>query len=210
MQPDEFDLLLINQKPDRGRIDKDLVLNPEVARLFTLGYPARYIASVLGIPVTTLNNYRYSAPMKVLMEREVRRILRHLPSRKLNRVPYDKLITSAGIVISKLNEMENAQVDEKQTANKELVQNISIAIFGAGSIAGSAGPGGEDRVTDSRETRGILKQLEPAAADSIQENILGSEAGSVPEQSGILLEVREDEGRTPVGETLDPSIPDES
>jgi hypothetical protein len=210
MNPDAFDLLLVNQKPDRSRIDKDLVLNPEVARLFTLGYSARYIASVLGIPITTLNNYRYSAPMKVLMEREVRRILRHLPSRDLKRVPYDKLITSAGIVISKLNEIENAQVDEKQIASTELIQNISIAIFGASSIAGSASPGGQDRVVNSGEAAGILRELEPAAADIFQADVLGSEAGSVREQSGILRQVREDEGRTPVGETLDPGVSDKS
>jgi len=170
---DQFDELL---DPARNQSRREVIVSPEVAKLFVQGVPIRKIAALLGVSYATLNNYRYSAEMKILIEREARRVLMHLPTRKLSEVPYDKLVASVATLVTKTQELDRGPINEGEAASRDVIQSIAIAIFGSAVIGGRTDADGEIRVVDSPGTRQVFPEPGAGSAEVSPEDDLGSEA----------------------------------
>jgi len=91
----------------RYRTARDLILTPEVAVALRDGWRLQEIADVLGVSYQTVLKHVKSADMQDLIDRESRRVMRHLASRKLGSEKYRDLALSLGVLIDKARLLRN-------------------------------------------------------------------------------------------------------
>jgi hypothetical protein len=89
------------ERMQRWRSTRDLVLTPEVATAIRDGWSYQEIADVLGISYQSVLKHAKSAEMQDLVDREARRVLRHLSNRSLKEEKYRDLAVSLGVLVDK-------------------------------------------------------------------------------------------------------------
>lgn len=85
----------------RYKQERELILTPEVAIALKDGWSYQEIADALGVSKAAVRRNARSQEMQVIIERESRRILRHLSSRNLGDASYRDLTVSMGVLIDK-------------------------------------------------------------------------------------------------------------
>lgn len=126
----------------RYRSARDLIVTPEVARALRDGWKVREIADVLGVSPQTVSLHMKSADMADLIDRESRRVLRHLTKKSLKGEKYRDLSVALGVLIDKTRLLRNEPTEivrEERTS----VDRLEILLFG-----GSGGSGESHSVID--------------------------------------------------------------
>ena len=157
--------------------------DPRVINMIATGVPIATIARMTGLGSTTIKRHMRRVQIRALIEREARRILEHLPTRNLNRVTYDRLSWAAMNTVRTLKELENAEKPQVERINSNVVQQITIAVFGSNGQGGSPEV---RRTTTVVDTGGIpdsaFKAVAGPAAESHQHD-LGDPAGGFSPES---------------------------
>lgn len=166
----------------RYRSARDVIVTPEVARALRDGWTVREIADVLGVSPQTVTKHMKSAEMADLIDRESRRVLRHLTKKSLNGEKYRDLSVALGVLIDKTRLLRNEPTEivrEERTS----VDRLEILLFG-----GSGGSGEGNPVIDVTPESGAgcisglpgpPQQIGPAPGDGSPDG--GDEPGSEPE-----------------------------
>jgi len=104
------------------RLVRDLIISPEVAAALREGWSFTEIAEVLRVDKNTVAKHCRSQEMQVLIDRESRRIMRHMAGRKLKDVNYRDLTVSLGVMIDKARLLRNEPTEivqhEEGTASR--------------------------------------------------------------------------------------------
>ena len=150
---------------------RNLILSPEVAKALADGWSYQEIADVLGVSVATVGKYARSEDMSVLLERESRRLIRHLAHRKLKDEKYRDLVLSLGVIVDKARLLRNepTEITRNETVT---VDRLEILLFGPSQPEGGGGEGNPVIDVTPVEGSGSVPLL-PEQSESA-----GSEAGS--------------------------------
>lgn len=166
----------------RYRSARDVIVTPEVARALRDGWKVREIADVLGVSPQTVSRHMKSADMADLIDRESRRVLRHLTKKSLDGEKYRDLSVALGVLIDKTRLLRNEPTEivrEERTS----VDRLEILLFG-----GSGGSGEGNPVIDVTSEPGTERlpglpeppqSLGPAPGDGSSDG--GDEPGGEPE-----------------------------
>lgn len=123
----------------RYRSARDIIVSPEVARAIRDGWKATEIATVLGVAPQTVRQHMKSAEMADLIDRESRRVLRHLTRRKLDGEKYRDLSVALGVLIDKTRLLRNEPTEivrEERTS----IDRLEILLFGGSGGGGTGHP----------------------------------------------------------------------
>lgn len=123
----------------RYRSARDVIVTPEVARALRDGWKVREIADVLGVTPQTVARHMKSADMADLIDRESRRVLRHLTRKSLDKEKYRDLSVALGVLIDKTRLLRNEPTEivrEERTS----VDRLEILLFGGSGGSGAGYP----------------------------------------------------------------------
>ena len=125
----------------RYRSTRELIVSPEVASALRDGYTAQEIADVLGVSVQSVYKHMKSAEMGVLIDRESRRVLRHLTRRKLDSEKYRDLTLALGVLIDKARLLRDEPTAIIRTEG-ESVDRLAVLLFPTQRSEGAGGASG--------------------------------------------------------------------
>lgn len=123
----------------RYRTARELVVSPEVARALREGWTLQDIAEALGVSLQTVIKHVKSAAMGDLVDREARRVLRHLASRPLKTEKYRDLAVSLGVLIDKARIIHGEPTEIIRTEGGD-ASRLALMVFGHAGRAGSGNP----------------------------------------------------------------------
>lgn len=164
--PDEFDVILeatpaeveVMQEDSVRLVPEvatDLIVNESVARAIANGTPLRVIADQLGVSVQAITRRMRTLPMKDLMAREAKRIIRHLATRDLGKEKYLGIATALGILVDKVQRIENEPTESTRFIDQKTLEDIKVGLFGR-----PAGTGREGSSIESADApRGIPESV---------------------------------------------------
>jgi hypothetical protein len=162
----------------RYRSVRELIVSPEVAQALRDGYTAQEIADVLQVSVQSVYKHMKSAEMGVLIDRESRRVLRHLTRRKLDSEKYRDLALALGVLIDKARLLRNEPTSIVRNEG-ESVDRLAVLLFGApGSSGGRAESNPVIEIAPERgadSLPGLHDALEPSGSTENGGSDLGSD-----------------------------------
>jgi hypothetical protein len=164
------DLLAFEEGINSGRRTKwqtrDLIVNPEVARMLAIGMSRKAICEAIGVNPGTLARYINSLEMSELLEIETRRVVRHISRRDLSKEKYLALVTGVGVMIDKVRLLRNepTTIQGRQGA-AGVVNSITIALFGRGGVPEGEGVGPEAALDVTADAR-LLPEPPDGAAEA--------------------------------------------
>jgi hypothetical protein len=161
---------------------RDLIVSPEVAKALRSGWSVQEIADVLNVPASAVYKYLKSGEMHVMIDRESRRVLRHLASRPLKTEKYRDLVLSVGVLIDKARLLRDEPTDIVRHEEGAL-DRLAILLFPTQQPAEGGTPSGPIiEITPESGSDGIseLHEVvgESGSAESGGSPSSGSESGS--------------------------------
>lgn len=158
---------------------KERIVSPEVARAIREGWTIREIAEALGVSQVTVSKHLKSADMSDLLDREARRVLRHMLKRDLSTEKYKDLAIAMGVINDKARIIRHEPteiVEHRDTG----IDRLAYLLFGETKGIGGCGPIVE--ITPETGTEGLPGLLEspesPGHEDIRESDVCGDEPGS--------------------------------
>jgi hypothetical protein len=155
---------------------RDRVVSPEVAKALREGWTFREIGEALGVSPQTVAKHVRSADMSTLIDREARRVLRHLVHRNLKDEKYRDLALAMGVLVDKARLLRNEPTEITENRTTGGVDRLAVLLFGP--TGGSGGGNQIIDVTPQQGSRSVSNLLE-SAESSGQEEISGSDVRSL-------------------------------
>jgi len=146
-------------------IAKELVLQPDVAKLLVSGVPISVVARELGVSPQTVRRLMRTFEMSELIKIESKRLLRHLASRDLSKERYVGLVSALTQLIqtSRLLDDEPTAIT-KTFATQETIQRMQIGLFGFQNGSGCAGIGEVSQDASGEQSLAVHEESEEGRA----------------------------------------------
>ena len=158
------------EKLRNWRNAREVIVSPEVARAIREGWTAQEIADCLGMSVATVKRHLKSTEMGDLIDREARRVMRHLAGRKLQDEKYRDLALALGVMVDKARLLRNEPTEIVRT-DAESVDRLAVLLFANQQSPGTGTQGGSVIEISPESGAGGVQEL----PDVLDEG--GSEAG---------------------------------
>ena len=175
-------------------VAESLVVRPEIARAMANGMTDREVCAFLGLSRAQLNRYMNKSDFKVLLEVEVRRLIRHLSRRNLHGEKYLQLATSLGLLVDKMRVLNHEPESVPREAVTAIIQNLTIGIFGRGGGSDRAALDGERQGDESRTIQIIPECVEPEPAADVGAGGIQPGLEGQSELDRMFREICDDEG----------------
>lgn len=118
-----------------GLAAEALIIRPEIVRLLAAGVPEREICESLHVSKQVLRRCMREADFAVLMEVEIRRVMRHMSKRSLKTEKYLQLATSVAMMVDKMRLLRDEPTSIQRGDTLTIIQNLTVGLHGRGREA---------------------------------------------------------------------------